>query len=109
MITFNEVQLGEKLHAGEVRGQISHVRNGVAVRNCCGVETSVIAAGTPGSVLLLNAVKGRGPRARGSPDYTHGLQGVKLCLHISRFVRVQLASLCKNWGSRGCNVVEDAV
>jgi len=59
MITFNEVQFGEILHAGEVKGQIAHVRDGVAVRNCCGIETSVIAAGTPGSVLLLNAVKGQ--------------------------------------------------
>ena len=25
-MTFNEVQLGEELHAGEVRGQIAHVK-----------------------------------------------------------------------------------
>ena len=83
MVTFDEVQLGEKLHASEVGGQITDGRNRIRVRNGYSVETSIISTGPPGTILLLHTMKGRGPRSRGPPDDTHGLSGLKILLHIS--------------------------
>jgi len=51
-------------------GEVLHVRQGVPVWRCDGVEPSVVAAGSPGAVLLGHHVEGGRPGGVGPADDT---------------------------------------
>jgi hypothetical protein len=107
MVSFDEVDLAEDGATVEAIGKVLHVRQGVP---CDGVEPPVVAAGSPGAVLLGHHVEGGRPSGVGPADDTCCLEFFELGFGDAQLVGYEAACFGENRAVSACvDAVLDAV
>ncbi len=110
MVSFDEVDLAEDGASVEAIGEVLHVRQGVPVWRCDSVEPPVVAAGSPGAVLLGHHVEGGRPSGVGPADDTCCLEFFELGFGDAQLVGGEAACLGENRAVSACvDDVLDAV
>lgn len=110
VVTFDEVDLAEDGAPVQAIGEVLHVRQGVPVWRCDGVEPPVVAAGSPGAVLLGHHVEGGRPGGVGPADDTCCFEFFELGFGDAQLVGGEAARFGENRAvSAGVDDVLDAV
>ena len=97
MITPFQVQLAEDPGPCQTACDVRHVWQRIAVLLGDDVEAAVISTRSPGSVAFHHHVKGAGPVAVGSADYSLLFQALKFCFCCSQLDVVQPSELGCYW------------